>query len=82
MVQLSHPYMTTGKTIVLTIQTFVSRVVSLLLYLVHCLSRFVTAYLPRNKCFNFMVSVTVHSDLGAQENKISHYFYCFSFCLL
>ena len=37
MVQLSHPYMTTGKTIVLTIQTFVSRVVSLLLYLVHCL---------------------------------------------
>ena len=38
MVQLSHPYMTTGKTIALTIQTFVSKVISLLF---NMLSRFV-----------------------------------------
>ena len=46
MVQLSHPYMTTGKTIALTIQTFVSKVMSLLLYM---LSRFVIAFLSRSK---------------------------------
>ena len=47
MVQLSHPYMTTGKTIALTRRTFVSKVVSLLL---NMLSRFVIAFLPRSKC--------------------------------
>ena len=46
MVQLSHPYMTTGKTIALTIQTFVSKVMSLL---IKALSRFVIAFLPRSK---------------------------------
>ena len=46
MVQLSHPYMVTGKTIVLTRWTFVSKVISLLF---DTLSRFVIAYLPRNK---------------------------------
>ena len=45
-VQLSEPYVTTGKTIALTIQTFVSRVISLLF---NTLSRFVTAFLPKNK---------------------------------
>ena len=45
-VQLSHPYMTTGKTIALT-RTFVGRVVSLLF---NMLSRFVRAFLPRSKC--------------------------------
>ena len=50
MVQLSHPYMTTGKTIALTIQTFVSKVVSLLF---NILSRFVIAFLPRSKCLLF-----------------------------
>ena len=44
--QLSHPYMTTGKTIALTIWTFVGKVISLLS---NMLSRFVTAFLPRNK---------------------------------
>ena len=48
MVQLSHPYMTTGKTIALTIGTFVSKVVSLLF---NTLSRFVIAILPRSKRF-------------------------------
>ena len=45
-VQLSHPYMTTGKTIALSIWTFVSKVISLLF---NTLSRFVIALLPRSK---------------------------------
>ena len=45
-VQLSQPYMTTGKTTALTMWTFVSRVMSLLF---NTLSRFVTAFLPRSK---------------------------------
>ena len=45
-VLLSHPYMTTGKTIALTIQTFVSQMISLLF---NMLSRFVIAFLPRGK---------------------------------
>ena len=48
MVQLSHPYMTTGKTIALTTYTFVSKVMSLLF---NTLSRFVIALLPRSKHF-------------------------------
>ena len=47
MVQLSHPYMTTGKTIVLTIWTFVTKVMSLSF---NMLSRFDIAFLPRSKC--------------------------------
>ena len=46
MVQLSHPYVTTGKTIALTRQTLVGKVMSLLFDI---LSRFVTAFLPRSK---------------------------------
>ena len=45
-VQLSHPYMTTGKTIALTSLTFVGKVTSLLF---NMLCRFVTAFLPRSK---------------------------------
>ena len=47
MVQLSHPYMTTGKTIAWTRWTFVGKVMSLLF---NILSRLVTAFLPRSKC--------------------------------
>ena len=47
MVQLSHPYMATGKAIALTIQTFVSKVMSLLS---NMLSRFLIACLPGSKC--------------------------------
>ena len=47
-VQLSHPYMTTGKTILLTRWTFVGKVMSLLF---NMLSSFVIAFLPRSKCF-------------------------------
>ena len=46
MVQLSHPYMTTGKTIALTRRTFVGKVMSLLF---NMLSRLVITFLPRNK---------------------------------
>ena len=46
-VQFSHPYMTTGKTITLTVWTFVGKVMSLLF---NKLSRFVISFLSRNKC--------------------------------
>ena len=46
MVQFSHPYMTTGKTMTLTIQTFVGKITSLLF---STLSRFIRAFLPRSK---------------------------------
>ena len=46
-VQLSHAYMTTGKTIALTRQTFVNKVTSLLINM----SRLIIAFLPRNKRF-------------------------------
>ena len=47
MVQPSHPYVTTEKIIALTIQTFVSQVISLLF---NMLSRFVIIFLPSSKC--------------------------------
>ena len=46
MVQLTHPCVTTGETIVLTVWTFVGKVISLLF---NTLSRFITAFLPRSK---------------------------------
>ena len=46
-VQLSHPYMTTGKTIALTRRTFVGKVMSLIF---NMLSRLIIAYIPRSKC--------------------------------
>ena len=46
-VQLSHPYMTTGKTIALTRRTFVGKVMSLLF---NMLSRYVITFLPKSKC--------------------------------
>ena len=69
MVQPSYPYMITGKTITLTIQIFVSKVMPLLF---KTLSRFVIGFLLRSKVsFNFKAAVTVHSDFRAQENKMS-----------
>ena len=79
MVQLSHPYMTTGKTIALTLWTFVNKVMSLLL---NMLSRFVIAFLPRSRCLYFKAAVTIHSDSVAQENKICHCFHFFPNYLL
>ena len=48
MVQLLHLYMTTGKTIALTIQTIVGKVINISAF--YTLSRFVIAFLPRSKC--------------------------------
>ena len=73
-VQLSHPCMTTGKTIALSRWTFVGKVMSLLL---NMLSRLIITFLPRSKHLNFMAAVTMCSDFGAQKNKISHCFHCF-----
>ena len=63
-VQLSHPYMTTGKTIPLTRWTFVSKVMSLLF---NMLSRLVMTFLQGAASFNFMATVTICSDLGAPK---------------
>ena len=78
MVQLSHPYMTTGKAIALTIQNFVIKVMSLLF---NTLFRFVIAFLPRSKHLNFMAAVTICSGFGAQGNKICHGFHFIPICL-
>ena len=66
--------MTTGKIIALTVQTFVSRVMSLFF---NMLSRFVIAFLPRSKHLNSMAAVTICSDFGAPKNKVSQCFHCF-----
>ena len=69
-VQLSHPYMTTGETIALIRWTFVGKVMSLLF---NMLSRLVISFLPRSKHFNFMAAVTICNDFEAQENKICRF---------
>ena len=79
MVQHSHPYMTTGKTIALTRWTFVGKVMFLLF---NTLSRYVISFLPRSKAsFNFMAAITICSDFGALQNKVCHCFHCFSIYL-
>ena len=74
-VQLSRSYMTTGKTIALTRQTFAGKVTSLLF---NMLSRLVIASLPRSKR---LLILWLHSPsaviFGAQENKVCHCFHCF-----
>src|SRR5574337_858713 len=66
-VQLSHPYMTTGKTIALTRQTFVDKVMSLLFNILY---RLVITFLPRSKRLLISwLAITICSDFGAQENK-------------
>ena len=70
-VQLLHLYMTTRKTIALTVWNFVG-----LCFLICCLG---LSYFPSKKkvSFNFMLAVTICSDFGAQENKVCHCFHCF-----
>ena len=63
-VQLSHPYTTTGKTIALTRWTFVGKVMSLLL---NMLSRLVIAFLPRSKCL--LISRLQSSSAVIWESK-------------
>ena len=75
MVQVSHLYMTTSKTKALTRCTFAGKVTSLLF---NMLSRLVIAFPSKEQLsFNFMVTVTVYSDSGAQENKICHLLHFF-----
>ena len=62
------------QSISLTTWTFVSKVMSLLF---NMLSKFVIAFLPRSKHFNFMAAVTICSDFGAQKRKIHHCFHFF-----
>ena len=77
--QLSHPYMTIGKTIALTRRTFVGKVMSLLF---NMLSRLVITFLPRSKCLNFMAAITICNDFGVPQNKVSHCFHSLpSICL-
>ena len=76
MVQFSHLYMATRKTIALTRWTFVGKEMSLLF---NMLSRLVIAFLPRSNCLNFMAAVTICSDFGAPPNKVCH---CFTIYLL
>ena len=73
LVRLSHPYMTTGKPITLTIWTFVGKLTSLLF---NKLSSFLTAFLPRRKhlLISWLQSLAAVT-LGAQENKVCHCFY-------
>ena len=76
MVQLSHPYMTTGKTIALTRQTFVGKVMSLLF---NMLSRLVITFLPRSK--RLLISWLQWPSaviLEPPQKKFSH---CFSIYL-
>ena len=61
-VQLSHPYMTTGKTIALTRQTFVGKVMSLLL---HMLYRLVITFLPRSK--RLLICIVLIKALGGHS---------------
>ena len=75
MVQLSHPYMTTGKTIALTRRTFVDKVMSLLL---NMMSKLVITFLPRSK--HLLISWLQPPSaviLEPPENKVCHCFYCF-----
>ena len=74
-VQLSHPYMTAGKTIALTRWTFVDKVMSLLF---NMLSRLVITFLPRNK--GLLISWLQSPSaviLEPPKNKVCHYFRCF-----
>ena len=78
-VQLSHPYMTTGKTIALTRRTFVGKVVSLLF---NMLPTLVTTFLPRSKhLFISLLQSPSAVILEPPKNKVYHCFHCFSIYL-
>ena len=74
-VQLLHPYMTTGKTVVLTRQTFVDKVMSLLFNMP---SRLVITFLPRSKRLLISWLQSPTSVIWSPKNKVSHSFHCFA----
>ena len=73
-VQLSHPYMTTGKTIALTRQTFVDKVMSLLF---HMLSRLVITCLPRSECLLISWLQSPSALILEPPKIVCHCFHCF-----
>ena len=73
-VQLSHPYMMTGKTIALTRRTFVGKVMSLLF---NMLSRLVITFLPRSKLLLISWLQSPSAVILEPRNKVSHCFHCF-----
>ena len=75
MVQLSHPYIITGKTISLTRQTFVVKVMSLLF---NMLSRLVITFLPRSKCLLISWLQSPYAVIlePPLPNKVWHCFHC------
>ena len=73
--QLSHPYMTPGKTTALTRWTFVGKVMSLLFSM---LSRLVIAFLPRSKCLLILwLQSSSAVILEPPPKKVCHRFHCF-----
>ena len=78
-VQLLHPYMTTGKTMALTRWTFVGKVMFLIF---NMLSRLIMTLImilgsKEQASFNFITAVIICSDFGAPQNKVCHCFHCF-----
>ena len=73
-VQLSHPYMTTGKTIALTRWTFVDKAMSLLL---NMLSRLVITFLPRSKCLLTSWLQSPPAEILEPQKIVCHCFHCF-----
>ena len=73
-VQLSHPYMTTGKTIALTTWTFVGKVMFLLL---NMLSRLVITFFPRSKHLLISWLQSPSAVIWEPPNKVWHCFHCF-----
>ena len=78
MVQLSHPYMTIGKTIALTVWTLVSKVMSLLF---NMLSRFVITVLSRSKCLLISWLQSPFTVILESKKMKSHCFHFFPFDL-
>ena len=77
-VQLSHPYMTTGKTMTLTRRTFVGKVMSLLF---NMLSRLVITFLPRSEHLLISWLQSPSAVIWNPQNKVCHCFHCFPICL-
>ena len=78
-VQISHPYMTTGKTIALTRWAFVGKVMSLLF---NMLSRLVIAFLPRSTCLLISWLQSPFAEIMEPKKIVCHCFHCFPIYLL
>ena len=77
-VHLSHPYMTAGKTIALTRQNFVGKVMSLLF---NMLCRFIVVFLPRSKCLLISWLQSPSAVMLEPKKTVCHCCHCFPICL-